>query len=88
MISGKTKEGFEWSIPEEALDDWEIIELTEDISEGKQVTSKLCEHIFGKEQYKKLKEFYRDPISKRIKATKMIEVVTELFENIQKLKNL
>lgn len=80
---GKTKDGFQWEISEEAADDWELLENiskldNEDIS----VMSSVMDSLFGKEQKKRLYNHYRGE-NGRVSARKMLEVLGEVFHHAE-----
>lgn len=59
----KTADGFEFELAEAAKDDWELIELMENIEDletNPGLAVKLAKKLLGLEQYKKLREFCRD----------------------------
>lgn len=87
MIIGKTESGFEFEIPEENLDDWELIETLADIDAGNaEAIVKIPKMLLGAEQANDLKEHLRGN-NGRISATAMTKVITEILKSTKKLKN-
>ena len=55
MITGKTSSGFEFSLPEDTLDDMELLDAVAEADEGKPLAmSRLCLKLLGKPQREKL----------------------------------
>ena len=83
----KTTSGFEATIDEGILDDYELLEMLCEVDNGN--TGKLIEasvKVFVKEQYAALKEHNRDENGK-ISTKKMIEEITEILSGMQNGKN-
>ena len=83
----KTTSGFEATIDEGILDDYELLEMLCEVDNGN--TGKLIEasvKVFGNEQYAALKEHNRDEDGK-ISTKKMIEEITEILSGMQNGKN-
>ena len=79
MIAGKTKTGFEFSIEDGALDDWELLEVLADIDDGK--TQKLgaaIKLLLGDEQAKALKEHCRNDEG-RVPTSAMMKEIGDIF---------
>lgn len=87
MVKGKTNMGFEFSIDEEILNDWELLEelagLDTDNGKVVQISKRLLE-----EDYERLKEHCRDNETGRITVTRMIEELSSIFNSVKALKNL
>ena len=85
MVEGKTSTGFKFSIDEEMLNDWELLEdLAElDTDNGKvvQVSKRLLA-----EDYEKLKEHCRNECTGRVSVTKMVEELSGIFDSVKVLK--
>ncbi|MDO4383884.1 MAG: hypothetical protein Q4C18_05265 [Eubacteriales bacterium] len=82
MIKETLKNGFEVEIPDENLDDYELLEDLAELDEddyGKIVS--VYRRLLGKDQYKALKEHIRNE-SGRVPATEMMDTLEEIF-NIQ-----
>lgn len=79
MIKGTTKSGFEFGIPEENIDDYELMEMLTEIDKGNQgLIIEAVEKLIGKEQKDKLKDHVRDEKG-RVKLTTMIVEVMDIF---------
>lgn len=87
MIKGKTKSGFEFTLSEDVLDDYEILELLCDIEAGEynKITF-LVNLLLGKEQRDALKEHLRQE-NGHVSATAMVTEVMEIFEASSQGKN-
>lgn len=59
MIKGKTKTGFEFELDPKALDDYEVLELYENVAETGFGAKKLLIKLIGEEGYSRLKEHCR-----------------------------
>lgn len=82
MIKETLKNGFEVEIPDENLDDYELLEDLADLEEddyGKIVS--VYRRLLGKDQYKALKEHIRNE-SGRVACTEMMDTLEEIF-NLQ-----
>lgn len=82
MIKETLKNGFEVEIPDENLDDYELLEDLAELEEddyGKIVS--VYRRLLGKDQYKALKEHIRND-SGRVAATEMMDTLEEIF-NLQ-----
>lgn len=86
MINGKTKEGFDYSIPKENYDNWEIVELLLEPNEQLAIV-KVAPMLLGKEQYQKMKEFYRDKETGIVPASVLYKVISDIINNDNSLKN-
>lgn len=82
MIKETLKNGFEVEIPDENLDDYELLEDLAALDEGEENPGKIVsayKRLLGVEQYKALKEHIRSE-SGRVSATAMLETLQEIFE--------
>lgn len=60
MVKGKTKSGFKYEIPDEAMNDMELLDILTSVSEGEiQEMTKAADKLLGKEQRLKLYEHIR-----------------------------
>lgn len=87
MISGKTSTGFEFHLSEDALDDYELLEVISAVDKGdySRITE-MVEMLLGSEQKELLKENIRKE-NGRVSAKKMLDEVTEIFNASNELKN-
>ena len=60
MIKGTTKSGFEYVIDEKIADDMEFVDLLAEATENPLYMGKVIERLLGKEQKKKLYDFFRE----------------------------
>lgn len=84
MINGKTDSGFEFSVPEAALDDWELLEAAMLLDEGNRtgyVTA--SRQLLGAEGAKALKEHCRGK-NGRVKLSDMARELNDIFSKLSK----
>lgn len=87
MIAGKTKTGFEFSIEDAALDDWELLEVLADIDDGKtQKIGTAIKLLLGADQAKALKEHCRNDEG-RVPTSAMMAEMGEIFAELRKNKD-
>lgn len=86
MIKGKTKSGFEYKIPKENLNNYELIEAISEVEENPLVITKTVNLLLGKEQREKLKEHLRTE-SGIVPVDKLSEEIIEIFNNQAETKN-
>lgn len=87
MITGKTESGFEFTIEDEALDDYELLEALCDVDHGNAgMLPLIVTHLLGEEQKENLKNHIRKE-NGRVSASKMIEEVIEIFHANDQGKN-
>ncbi len=82
MIKETLKNGFEVEIPDENLDDYELLEDLVELDEDDENYGKIVSvfrRLLGKEQYKALKEHIRNE-SGRVACTEMMDTLREIFE--------
>lgn len=87
MLTGNTKSGFRFKIEDQALDDYEILEMLTEIDDGNGVlVPKMIERLLGKEQKEALKEHLRNKEGKVSTQNMMIEVM-DIFKSSNEGKN-
>lgn len=86
MIEGKTKSGFEYSIEEYKLDNWELLEVLNELGDSPNKIVSVLPYLFDEEQIKALKEHNRDKKTGVVSASKMVADVMDVFKN-NKAKN-
>ena len=59
VVKGKTKTGFEFELDNELIDDYEVLEMYEDITETGLGARKLLTRLIGEDGYNRLKEHCR-----------------------------
>lgn len=83
MLTGKTTTGFDFTIEDSALDDWELMEVLADIDDGKtQKIGTAVKLLLGKEQADALKDHCRNDEG-RVPATAMMAEVGEIFATMR-----
>lgn len=86
MITGKTKSGFDYSIGEEALNDYELLDALAELDGGNMLKiTFVAKHLLGDKQHDDLKNHVRE--GGRVPADKMIAEVTEILTASQNGKN-
>lgn len=86
MIEGKTKSGFKYKIPEENLNNYELVETLGEIEENPLLISRTVNLLLGKEQSNKLKDHLRTE-SGIVPTDKISEEIMEIFNNQKETKN-
>ena len=86
MIEGKTTSGFEFSIEEYKLDNWELLEVLNELGDSPNKIVSVLPYLFDEEQIKALKEHNRDKKTGVVSASKMVADVMDVFKN-NKAKN-
>lgn len=88
MMTGTTKSGFRYELQDEAMDDYELLEMLCDIDNGNtSLITTAAKQILGKEQLTALKEHVRGK-NGRVSAEKMIGEITEILTGNKETKNL
>ena len=83
MIKGTTKSGFDYTVQEEALDDYELLE---ELYPQAVAFIDAIEKIIGPEQKEQLKEHVRDEAG-RVSIKRMFDEVGEILRGNQEGKN-
>lgn len=86
MIKGKTKSGFEYKIPEENLNNYELVEALGELEDNPLLIAKTVHLLLGKEQTEKLKSHLRTE-NGIVPTDKMSAEIMEIFENQKETKN-
>lgn len=86
MIKGKTKSGFEYKIPEENLNNYELVEALGELEDNPLLIAKTVHLLLGKEQTEKLKNHLRAE-NGIVPTDKMSAEIMEIFENQKETKN-
>ena len=87
MFTGKTSSGFEFSLQDEVLDDYELLEDLCEMDEGDMTkTISVLNRLLGTEQKERLKEHLRME-NGRVPASKMMNEIGEIFRNVKEGKN-
>ena len=75
----KTASGFEFDIPKEALDDWELLEDLVDLETNGTKMISVCRRLLGAEGAARLKDHCRDENGK-VAVTRIEGEIAEIFE--------
>lgn len=86
MIEGKTKSGFEYKIPKENIDNYELVETLSEMEENPLLIVRTVDLLLGKEQKDKLKDRLRTKTG-TVSTEKMSEEIMEIFNNQKEVKN-
>ena len=79
------KNGFELSVDDSALDNWELLEILTEIDEGKStLITKAFPILIGKDQFIKLKEHLRT--NGKVSIFQMVDTFTEVMNQLEKGK--
>lgn len=87
MISGKTKSGFNYSIDENVITDFEFLEKLENVMDNGIGLSKTLIFLLGEKQKKALVNYVRDKKTKRVPIKDLMKEVEDILSN-PKIKNL
>lgn len=86
-MTGRTKTGFEYTISDEAVDDYELLEELMKIDDGDfSGITKATRRLLGKEQLDRLKEHLRND-NGRVSAVAMMNEVSDILTGAPVLKN-
>lgn len=81
MITGKTKLGFNFSIKEEMLDNWEVVEQLALMDEGNMTgLLKVGPMLLGEKQFNKLKAYVKKKGNGIIRVSVMTEEITSIIK--------
>lgn len=80
MIKGKTKTGFEFEIPKDHLNNYEMLENIADLEENPLLVTTIAKQLLGERGTKDLKEHVRNK-NGIVPIDKMSEEITDIFKN-------
>lgn len=87
MVKGETSTGFTYELPEDAFDDYELLEVLRKIDKGESgYIVDMIDMLFSKEQITALKEHIRKEDGK-VSARALMQEVGEIFQNAKNGKN-
>ena len=86
MIKGETNSGFKYSIEKKRLDNYDLLEVINEVGENPTLIPKALKLLLGQEQANALKEHVRDEDG-IVPAEKMIEELGDIFQNQAQTKN-
>lgn len=78
MLKGKTKSGFKFEVTDEALNNYELIEILADVDTNPLLVPKLVKMLLGAEQAQALKDHLRTDEG-IVPADAMSDAVGEIF---------
>lgn len=87
MKTGKTSTGFEFTLEEDVLDDYELLEILTAVDKGEygRITE-MVERLLGENQKEQLKAHVRNN-SGKVSAAKLLDEVKEIFDASNEIKN-
>ena len=78
--TGTTQSGFSFSIPEENLDNMELLDALADLNENDPLQiSRVCRLLLGKDQRRALYDHLRTPAG-NVPITAVTEAIGEIFD--------
>lgn len=87
MITGKTESGFEFELEDDVLDDYELLEVLNELNKGGYLAlADLTDKLLGAEQKERLKEHIRKD-TKKVSSKKMMDEIMQIFNAVNELKN-
>lgn len=85
MIRGTTKSGFEFIVEDNALNDWELIELIDELDDKPNYMVRIAKKLLGDEMYKGLKKHCT--VNGKVLLNMMSNEITEIMNSNQDTKN-
>lgn len=85
LLTGKTKSGFEYSIPKARLNNYELVEAIGEIDSNPLAITKVVNLLLGKEGTNDLKEHVRDEDG-IVGITDLSNEITEIFQSQNEIK--
>ncbi|ERK57823.1 hypothetical protein HMPREF1983_00926 [Gemella bergeri ATCC 700627] len=85
-LTGVTKSGFAYSIPEKNLNNYELIEVLGDLESNPLLLPRVLKLLLGKEATEKLKDHVRDEDG-IVSSDKISEELQDIFQAQARLKN-
>ena len=85
-MQGKTSSGFEYIIPDENLNDYELFELIAEVGENALLLPKIVDKLLGIDGKKALLDHCRNEQGK-VPMEKINNEVAEIFSNQKQIKN-
>lgn len=86
MIKGITKSGFKYEIPEERLNNYELLEAISELDEDTLILPKVVNLLLGNEQKKELTKHLRTD-GGMVPMDKMTAEIIEIFQSKPETKN-
>lgn len=85
MIRGQTKSGFKFEIKDDALNDWDLLELIDELDDKPNYIVRIAKKLLGQEVYMDLKKHCTE--NGKVLLTLMTNEVTEILNSNQETKN-
>jgi len=86
MLEGETSSGFEYKIPEENLNNYELLEALGEVEDNPLAISKTVRLLLGKEQSDELKDHLRTE-NGIVPTDKLVDEIMEIFNGQKETKN-
>ncbi|WP_179395730.1 hypothetical protein [Lacticaseibacillus absianus] len=86
MLKGKTSTGFEYEISDDRVNNYELLEVLEELDESPAALVRAVKMLLGAEQTKALKDHVRTE-SGVVPADRMTDELKEIFERQGAVKN-
>lgn len=86
IIRGTTSTGFEYEIPSENIENYELLEALGEMEDNPLLISKVINLLLGNEEKEKLKNHVRTK-SGIVSTEKIGKEIKDIFENVNKIKN-
>lgn len=88
MIEGKTSTGFEYELDEDALDDYELLDMLCEVDKGNEtLVVDVMKKLLGNDQEKHLREHVRNEKG-RVLTSRMMEELGNIMASVKEGKNL
>lgn len=86
MLKGKTKSGFEFEIQDDALNNYELVEVLADVDTNPLLLPRLVKMLLGESQKNKLTDHVRTETG-TVPLDKISDEIMEIFQSGQQVKN-
>lgn len=86
MVKGKTESGFNFTIDDSALHDWELLEYLDELDTNPQFIVRVAKKLLGDAQYNELKDHCRND-SGVVDTERMTKEVVQLLNSNSQTKN-
>ena len=86
MLKGKTKSGFEFEIQDDALNNYELVEVLADVDTNPLLLPRLVKMLLGEDQKNKLTDHVRTETG-TVPLDKISDEIMEIFQSGQQVKN-
>lgn len=86
VITGTTKSGFSYTIPEKRLNNFDLLEAIDDLEENPVAIARVVKLLLGDSGLTKLKDHLRDKDG-IVPVKKMSDEIEEIFKSQNETKN-